>query len=85
MFQECKDVGAAQPKLELSGHDLWIEFPFARTGSPAGSVVEVGVESSEKSSEKIMALMKTQPRINLADFFAQTSLKILNSLPVVSQ
>lgn len=62
MFQACRDAGTPQPRIRLSGHDLWLEFDFSlgylRTVSPT-----VGSGSAGRDSGKTRVKTPVETRV----------------------
>jgi ATP-dependent DNA helicase RecG len=75
IFQACRDAGTPKPRVRLAGHDLWLEFNFARAYLQAVSPKsgEPSTEADGKSSVKssVKASVKTS---------VKTSEKILQAI-----
>jgi ATP-dependent DNA helicase RecG len=61
IFEACRDGGAPEPKVSLSGNDLWTEFPF----SPKYlEVIEKGLDKTtpkttpKSTQDKILEILR---------------------------
>jgi len=78
IFEACRQGGAPEPEIRLSGHDLWTEFPYSPEYLEAigegsekrlvkGSVKKGGKKGGEKLSpnrSKIVEAMRLEPSIS---------------------
>lgn len=73
IFEACRKGGTPEPKLSLSGHDLWTEFPFSEQylavlDEKAGKAqVETRVETRVETPEKILAALRSRPDATLRE------------------
>ena len=62
-------IGTPAPKLSLSGHDLWTEFPFSKQYL---AVLDEKVgEKAAKTSGKILHAMRESNRITIPELAEQ--------------
>jgi ATP-dependent DNA helicase RecG len=87
IFQACKDAGAPPPQLQLSGHDLWLDFPFAaeyvqqinQAGSDqtgAEALDKTSVKTSVKTPTVLLALLRRKPEMTLAQAAVEIGLSV---------
>jgi ATP-dependent DNA helicase RecG len=70
IFEVCRGYGAPPPVIDYSPGDLWIEFPYARDYLaiiPAAGGEKTSVETSVKTSVRILALLSRNPEMTLAE------------------
>ncbi len=78
IFQACRDAGNPEPKIRLTGHDLWVEFDFSsdylQIVSPKGgneSITEASgktsVKTSVKTADALLELLRQNPQMTLAE------------------
>jgi ATP-dependent DNA helicase RecG len=82
IFQACRDAGTPEPKIRLTGHDLWLEFDFSsdylQAVNPKGSnepIIETGrktsVKTSVKTADALLELLRQNPQMTLAEIAAR--------------
>ena len=69
IMQACTDAGIPMPELRYEQTGLWMMFPFSADEAKIGSG-----KSSEKSSEKILTLIKGDPHISARNIAGQLGL-----------
>ncbi len=69
IMQACKDAGIPAPELRYEQTGLWIIFPFVSAEATPGKK-----KSSEKSSEKILNLIKSDPHVSARSIAEQLGL-----------
>ena len=78
IFRACEQAGSPQPGFRHEANDLWLEFPFgeqylqllagvAQGQSGVKTPVETPVETPVKTPEAIVAHLRRQPNLALAD------------------
>jgi ATP-dependent DNA helicase RecG len=73
IFQACRDASTPKPRVRLAGHDLWLEFNFARAYLQAVSPIsgepstEADGKSSVKTSVKILQAILENAEITIPD------------------
>lgn len=73
IFEACRAAGAPEPRLEASGHELRLEIgfagePVAQAGeAPVKTPVKTRVKTPVKTADAILALLREQPGLRLAD------------------
>jgi len=73
IFEACRAAGAPEPRLEASGHELRMQLGYA--GAPLGEAggtrvktpVKTRVKTPVKTADAILALLREQPGLRLAD------------------
>lgn len=66
IFQACRDAGTPPPQLQLSGHDLWLEFAFSTDyilALTAADGSEVVTEARTKPSVKPSVKTSVKPSV----------------------
>jgi Predicted transcriptional regulator containing an HTH domain and an uncharacterized domain shared with the mammalian protein Schlafen len=73
IFEACRAAGAPEPRLEASGHELRLQLGYAGDplgeagGTPVKTPVKTLVKTPVKTSDAILALLREQPGLRLAD------------------
>jgi ATP-dependent DNA helicase RecG len=73
IFDSCRDAETPEPEIRLSGHDLWLEFPFSAEYLKSFSIntsetlVKTLVKTPVKTPEAILSVLKKQPDLTLAE------------------
>jgi ATP-dependent DNA helicase RecG len=69
IFDACRDEDSLPPAIQLKGHDLWVEFPFAPQylakikGEFSEGKNQIQETTQETTQEKIILLLKEKPSI----------------------
>jgi ATP-dependent DNA helicase RecG len=80
IFDACREAGSPKPAVRYQPGDMWVEFPFGRKYRAAlaageGKGVRTTVEKTvAKTVEKILALLRSKPRLTQADLVMATGL-----------
>jgi ATP-dependent DNA helicase RecG len=69
IFEACRAGGAPEPVLNLSGHDLWTEFPYSEQYLAA--LVETPEKTSVETSVEILNLLLATPKMTLSQVAAK--------------
>jgi ATP-dependent DNA helicase RecG len=79
VFEACRAAGTPPPRVQVEPGELWFEFPFAPAylesilsgkttqGTPAKTPVETLVETPVKTPERILGVLRANPRLTLAE------------------
>ena len=82
IHQACRESGIPKPNIQVADHELWVNFTFSRDymRAMAGSAsslktfrhdviasVETSVEASVKTTDALLALMRQNPNVTLAE------------------
>jgi len=82
MFRACEKAGSPQPEFRYEANELWLEFPFGEdylqllagaqqsgdgTETPVETRVKTPVETPVKTPDAIVAHLREQPDLTLAD------------------
>lgn len=71
IFSACRDAESPVPKIQLDGHDLWVEFPFSKTylEKLQGDTVSKNTakKSSWKSSDVIITMLKKNKTMTIPE------------------
>ena len=86
IFQACREAGTPEPRIRLTGHDLWVDFDFSpvylQTVSALGSgepitepgektSVKTSVKASVKTADALLELLRRNPQMTLAEVAAE--------------
>jgi ATP-dependent DNA helicase RecG len=83
VFEACRAAGTPQPLVQVEPGELWFEFPFAPAylesifsgkttqettqETPVKTPVETRVETPVKTPERILEVLRANPRLTLAE------------------